>query len=354
MVRNTKVEEAVYLVLGDLDAAIAKNPLTYPSTEARRKCDEALKHRSGSVRLASIFLTAYSVVDREWDFKSVPTGVRGQYGDKLLSENFTRRHVTVHQSITAFGENLGWKGNVAQFDLSTDDRFSSFVAYLAKASADTRRKMVSYFGHVAAASVFVPQALPPVSQDVLTFARAKHLFGMLLDLQTEGHVQQFLIASLLKVHRGRHGIEIRTHHPHASDTFDRTAGDIEEFRTGELAAAYEVTVRPDWKNRVSDFLAKMDRYGLSKYVIIASDVNCDDRLSSPQALLSFVEPTGRDIAIVDLDDFVAVFLAELSAGEIRESVNACYAMLMCNELCGRSDFIQAYRDVVDAWLDTAN
>lgn len=353
MVRNTKVEEAVQLVLGDLDNAIAENPLTYPSTEARRKCDEVLGHRSGSVRLASIFLTAYSVIDADWDFRSIPTGIRGQFGDKLLSENFNRRHVTIHKSITAFGENLGWKGNVTKFDLSTDDRFSSLVAYLAKASADTRRKMVSYFASFSADSVFVPQALPAVSRNVLTFARAKHLFSMLLDLRTEGHVQQFLIAALLRVHRERHGLEIRTHHPHASDTFDETAGDIEEFRAGELNAAYEVTVRPDWKNRLSDFRAKMDQYCLFKYVIIASDVNSDDELSSSEELLRFIEPTGRDIAIVDITDFVTVFLAELSALEIRESVNVCYAMLMNCDLCGRSDFIQAYRDVVDAWLDMA-
>ncbi|MEF2231930.1 MAG: hypothetical protein V3571_13445 [Pseudodesulfovibrio sp.] len=353
MVRNTRVEEAVQLVLGDLDNAIAENPLNYPSTEARRKCDDALSHRSGSVRLASIFLTAYSVIDTGWDFKSIPIGIRGQYGDKLLSENFNRRNVTIHKSITAFGENLGWKGNVTRFDLSTDERFSSLVAYLANASAETRRKMVSYFAATSAISVFVPQALPAVSPDVLTFARAKNLFNMLLKLRTEGHVQQFLIAALLKIHRDRHGLEVRTHHPHASDTFDETAGDIEEFHAGELNAAYEVTVRPDWKNRISDFRAKMDNYGLTKYVIIASDVNSDDKLSSPEELLRFVEPIGRDIAIVDIIDFVAVFLAELSAKEIRDSVNACYTMLMNCDLCGRSDFIQAYRGVVDAWLDTA-
>ncbi len=57
---------------------------------------------------------------KRWDLKSVPIGIRGQYGDKRLAMGLALRHVTFHKNITAFGENLGWKEAVRQFDLSLD------------------------------------------------------------------------------------------------------------------------------------------------------------------------------------------------------------------------------------------
>ncbi|MGB2986856.1 MAG: hypothetical protein WBE26_13370 [Phycisphaerae bacterium] len=153
--------------------------------------------------------------------------------------------------------------------------------------ADSRREM---------------KLLPPVGDDVLTFAKAKQLFTRLLGLSTEGHAQQFLIAAMPFVHRRRYGIEINTHHPHASDKYDETAGDIEEIHDGRVVRAYEVTVRTDWKNRLSVFRAKMDKWGFPKYVVIAGGVNVDDYLGQPR-------------------------------------------------LCGRMEFQDAYRAIVDEWLD---
>ena len=50
----------------------------------------------------------------------------------------------------------------------------------------------------------------------------------------------------------------------------------------------------------------MDENNLSKYVIFASDVNKDDDLAEPARLIVFLEPYGRDIAVVDLMDFFNV------------------------------------------------
>ena len=146
-------------------------------------------------------------------------------------------------------------------------------------------------------------------------------------------------------------MEIRTHHPHASDKFDETAGDIEEFHEGRLVRAYEVTVRADWKNRLSAFRGKMDRYSLTKYVIIAGGVNTDEELAEPARLITFLKPTGRDIAVVDIHDVSMVMAAELTAVELREVVNLSFDFLCQKSLCGRADFQDAYRDVVDRWLD---
>jgi hypothetical protein len=140
---------------------------------------------------------------------------------------------------------------------------------------------------------------------------------------------------------------------HASDKFDATAGDIEELRDGELIRAYEVTVRPDWKNRLSDFRAKMDGSGLTKYTIIASDVSSDEDLAAPAQMLKFLEPYGRDIAVIDIYDFMNVFAAELSSKELREAVNASYQLLVEPKLCGRPDILTKYRVIVSEWLDAA-
>ena len=61
--------------------------------------------------------------------------------------------------------------------------------------------------------------------------------------------------------------------------------------------AYEVTVRPDWKNRVGDFRKKMDTANLRKYTIIASGVNCDHDLAEPADMIRFLAPYGRDIVM---------------------------------------------------------
>ena len=176
---------------------------------------------------------------------------------------------------------------------------------------------------------------------------------MFADRLSEGNIQQFLIAALLQVHRSRYGYEIRTHHVHASDKFDTTAGDIEEFYDGDLLRAYEVTVRPDWKNRVGDFRDKMDSAGLKKYTIIAANVSTDEALAEPASMIRFLQPYGRDIAVVDIHDFIEVFAMELTADELRRAVNQAYSYLAAPTLCGRADIIGRYSDCVSSWLDKA-
>jgi len=251
------------------------------------------------------------------------------------------------------GENLGWKGNVSRFRLSEDKRFAELVAELGSASVLERRAALSYLAQKFADSQSIPKALPPVGADVLTFARAKELIGRIIAEPSEGYIQQFMVAALLDVHRRRVGNEIRTHHPHAADTFDQTAGDIEEFGNGALIGACEVTVRADWKNRLPDFRKKMDTAGLAKYVIIASAVNSSPELADAAKLLAFLEPVGRDIAVVDIDDFVHVFCAELSATEIRDAVNLCHAHLQNPRLGARRSYQSAFSSIVEDWLDAA-
>ncbi|MCP4248950.1 MAG: hypothetical protein GY778_18055 [bacterium] len=351
MARNEAVEHAARRILATVDSYIGGARVRLPNPQIRKACDLQLSHSAGSVRWASLFLANYAVCDPGWDCQSVPTGIRGKYGDKLVAEELTRRHITLHNAITAFGENLGWKGNVASVRMSNDQKFAAFAAALGDAGASNREMMADYRCARFADSRREMMPLPPVGDDVLTFAKAKQLFTRLLGLPTEGHAQQFLIAAMLSVHRRRYGIEIKTHHPHASDKYDETAGDIEEIHDDRVVRAYEVTVRADWKSRLSVFRAKMDKWGLPKYVIIAGGVNADDELAEPASLIRFLNPMGRDIAVLDIHDVAIVMAAELSAAELRAVVNLGYDYLGQPRLCGRRGFQDAYRAIVDVWLD---
>lgn len=326
--RNLLIERTVDRVLARIDAFIEGDKLAaLPNPKVRAAMDAQLGHGSNSVRLASLFLVFYSTLDAEWDCNSIPKGIRGQFGDKRLATELGLRNITLHNAITAFGENLGWKGNVTRARLRGDIRFDGLSKALAAMPSSDRRLAADYMAARFAESRQVIAPLPPVGGDVLTYSRARLLFYALIAIPSEGNIQQFLIAALLQVHRARYGYEIKTHHVHASDKFDTTAGDIEEFHDDELLRAYEVTVRPDWKNRVGDFRAKMDQAGLKKYTIIASDVSSDEELAEPASMIRFLQPYGRDIAVVDIHDFVDVFAMELTADELRRAVNQTYNYL---------------------------
>ncbi len=294
----------------------------------------------------------YRLIEPEWDLDEVPVGTRGTYGDKLLSEQLTQRNITLHDSITAFAENLGWKGNVRNVRLSNDPRFNAFLRAVKDADVKECRRIANLLAQQFATSRRQIDPLPAVGPDVLTFVRAKALFYALLTISSEGYIQQFLIAALLWVYRRRNSVEVKTHHPHAADRYDETAGDIEEWREDELVRAYEVTVRDDWKNRISNFRQKMDRFKLHKYIIIAWGINSDVGWSVPASMALKLEPYGRDIAVVDILDVVNVMAAEMTPEELRTAVNKGFDYLSDRRLSGREDFKSAYREAVRGWLDT--
>lgn len=350
--RNLHVEKSVEIILEKIDSYINGGKLkALPEKSIRDAIEVHLKKNGGSVKVASLFLLAYSLVDTNWNKESIPTGIRGKYGDKLLAAELTDRHITFHNNITAFGENLGWKGNVTNINLSNDPRFHGFID-LFSLNVEHRKQVFEYVCSIVSETRVVPKAIPKLPENYLTYAKSVQLFTRLLSIPSEGHIQQFVVAAFLFHHRARFGIDVLTHHPHASDKFDSTYGDIEEFSDDRLIMAYEVTVRTDWKNRLPDLRTKMNEAGLQKYVLIASDVNRDAQLSNPDLLVNFTENAGFDLAIVDLSDFTRVFCAELKASEIRDVLNTCYGYLLNPKLCGRNEIISSYRDCVDLWLDS--
>jgi hypothetical protein len=351
--RNVHVEQSVDLLLDLVDRSISGATLGSPAKATTRALfDDHVDTHGGSVRLACAFLTAYSIVDKNWDYRSVPTGIRGTYGDKKLASSLTFRHVTFHKNITAFGENLGWKGAVRQFDLSQDTRFAVFIKGIASLPAEEKLRLLNHVAWKIATSRVVPQALPPLPGSYLSYARSLCLCESLLAVPSEGHIQQLLVASFLEIHRKRFGHRVQTHHPHASDTFDGTKGDIEEFRDYELVATYEVTVRSDWKNRLLDFGKKIRETNLQKYVIFAAGVRTDSDLCPATSLITFVDQLPFDLAVVDIRDFFSVFCAELQKEEISAAFNRAYDLLSDPRLSGREDILSKYRDATNLWLET--
>jgi hypothetical protein len=350
--RNIRVEAAVDKVIIALDKLITGEPIPEPTPASIQSVfDSAIKNAKGSVRLAIVFFIAYSLDPDTWDFNAIPVGIRGTHGDKKLASALTSRHVNFHMAVTAFGENLGWKGNVRLFSLKSDARFNVFITKLEILSENEREQLFNFSIWKLFQTRAVPKALPKLPAKYLTYSRALALCEELTSLQTEGHVQQFLVAAFLVIHRARIGNSIKTHHPHAADKFDDTCGDIEELRNEELVAAYEVTVRADWKNRLPDFHAKMVKGKLSKYVIIASNVHTDAQLSSAKRLLDFTRGIEFDLAVVDIRDFFCVFCAELSKDEISNAINLTYEFLLRQDLCGRSEFQERFRGVVSKWME---
>src|SRR5438105_4617092 len=107
--RNEKVEAAVHKVLERVDAYVSGEAVALPKPKHRRACDDLLETKAASVRTATLFLMFYWLEEPNWDRDAVPIGARGEYGDKLLCEELTNRHITLHGPIVAYGENLGWK-----------------------------------------------------------------------------------------------------------------------------------------------------------------------------------------------------------------------------------------------------
>lgn len=123
---------------------------------------------------------------------------------------------------------------------------------------------------------------------------------------------------------------------------------------GQLIRAYEVTTRPDWQNRISDFKAKMDAAGLNKYTIIASGINKDTTWAVPAQMALTLGQYKRDIAVLDIKDVINFLLAELTAAELRQVINHTFAYLNNPKLCGKAEYIDAYRTAVDDWLDSVD
>ena len=352
---DSLIRQAVISLIDTIDRFLQGNGLQtqeLPPAHLRKAVDELFNGKqSASVKTGCLFLAFHKIVNPAYLFDVIPKGARGPDGDKLLGAQLKHRYITFGQ-VTAWAENVGAKGNQGNFNLRTDGRFSPFINVISQASSGEVKKAALYMASLFAASQALPTVLPPLSAAALSFVRAKALFKRLAEAEAGGSIQQFLVAALLKVLRAKQSIRVETHNFNAADKFDGTAGDIEEFVEDKLLRAYEVTVRPDWKSRLPDFREKMDRAGLHKYIIIAAGVNSDEDLCEPAAMALTLEGVQRDIAVVDIMDFLTVMAAELSAIELQEAIKDVYKLLVTPSLGGKHAHIETYKHIVGKWLDS--
>ncbi len=82
----------------------------------------------------------------------------------------------------------------------------------------------------------------------------------------------------------------------------------------------------------------MDDAALKKYTIIASNLLNSEDLAEPANMVRFLRAYGRDIAVVDIQEFVDVFAMELTADELRRAVKQAFSFLATRSLCGRAEY----------------
>lgn len=201
------VAKATRKALERIDHFIQGGTLTPPDAKYLAACDELIRTRSASVYTGILFFMFYWLEQPGWNLNSIPVGWRSsEQGDKFLCEELTKRQITLHGRIKAYGENVGSKGGQANFRPMNDDRYGPFLKAVAGAPVKQRVRIADYLAQRFAESRRTPTALPPVGADVLTFVRAKDLFHRLINTPSGGAIQQFLIAALLFVYRRRSSI----------------------------------------------------------------------------------------------------------------------------------------------------
>ena len=313
----------------------------------RALLDRVLDQKHASEKPALLFLLSYKLLNPHWDLRRVPTGWRP--ADKILCGLLTELSLTLHGNITAYGENLGIKGGADKYDLF--DR--PLLGGALKALADEPSMIRLAFEYVAwrfRASFREPLRIEPLSPDELTYTKALTKADNLLLTESGGHLPQFLVAALLRAFHSqwKTGLHIVTHHPHASDTSDRVAGDVEVQRPdGRVVEAYEVTVRPDWKNRRQDLLKKMQKHGLGRYHVLCLIPERDGELATPEALHNYMSPLGQDISVVDIRAFVADQLMGLTRDMRAAAFAYLEAFIRDPKLCGVPELERKLKQILE-------
>ncbi len=353
--QDNPASRATRKALEHVDAFLQGATLDVPALEYLDACRELLQSGSPRDFAGILFFMFYWLEEPTWDLNSIPIGWRNRnYGYRFLCQGLTRRHITLHGRTKGYGGDVGSKGDQPTSRPMTGVRYGPFLKAVRNASIKQRLRIADYVAQTFAESKYLPSVLPPVGDDFLTFVRAKDLFQRLISIPSGGAVRQFVIAALLFVYRQRSWIRIVTHQVHAADASARVAGDIEEYADGKLCRAYAVTLSPEWKATISGFRDKMDKFHLSRYVIVVGGVNKDDDWAVPAKLALKLEPYERDIAVIDILDVVNFLATELTPGELREAVNKCNELLNDLSLCGRPEYIATYREVVHGWLSASS
>lgn len=304
--------------------------------------------RNNSDKVALLFLLAYKSGVPSWNIGKLPQGWRP--ADKHLAGGLTVRALTLHGNVTSPGENMGSKGNAAGFDLFKRPRLGDALSYF----QSNPHHVLAGLHYVAArfkASYRPPVTIKAPASGALVYTRALVIAHRLLHAESGGHFPQFLVAALLRaLHESLGtGLRVSTQHPNAADEVSKAAGDVELVATdNKVVDAFEVTVRPDWKNRRQDLLTKMRKAGLSRYnllcIIDPDDPDIGD-VSTRHAYMQ--ELGGYDIAVVDIREFVAVVLQQLPLQGRKAVLTYLEEYIKDPKLSGIPNLIDALKAIIE-------
>lgn len=337
---------AVIRALGAIDGAVPGE--TIPINEETKAVIESVlskKKGGASDKVALLYLLAYKAEVPDWDLRHVPTGWRPH--DKLLAGHLTDRNLTLHGNITAFAENMGIKGDVKGYDLFTGRARLGPALQHVQNSPEVLDAALKYVAQRFKDSYAAPAEVAKLSPEELVYTKALAIAHQLIYEESRGHFPQFLVAGLLRAFHEQFGTAstIRTAHPNASDTSGRVAGDVEVVgANGEIQEGYEVTVRPDWRNRRADLTKKMHAFGLSRYTVICL---LDSDIADPESLHDYMAELGEDIAVVDIREFVATMLQLLDRQHRRLAFRYLEEYVRDRDLCGIPDLIERLNQILE-------
>ena len=327
--------KAVQRALSEIELCDPSTPAPILKPDLKLLIDAVLDcNTTNSDKPALLFFLAYKAENTNWKFSNVPKGWRP--GDKILCSRLTEMGLTLHGNITAYAENMGIKGDAPGYNLFRRKRLGECLKFL----SDHNRQVGQALKYIAwrfRCSYRQQPEMVKLAPTDLTYTRALNKASQVLLEESGGHFPQFIVASLLRAfhEQWETGRRVTTHHPHAADKSDRFAGDIEEIdETGQVLDAYEVTVRPDWKNRRQDLIKKMRKFSLSRYTVICRINPTDLDLSTPAALHKYMSPLGLDIAVVDIQSFTESCLASLTRERRADVFQYMEEYVRDSDLCG--------------------
>jgi len=167
-------------------------------------------------------------------------------------------------------------------------------------------------------------SMPELDAAKLDFAGTSRLLDRMLDSNSGGANEQFIVAALLHAlvtQIGISGIRVDTKNLNASDRSSRVAGDIQLLAGNRILEAFEVTAN-EWTDKVAQAGQTIREHDLSRLHVVAKR----SRHTREQTLekLGCVE---EDVSVLDLGHFALILVASLTRQNRSLALHRLYDLL---------------------------
>lgn len=268
----------------------------------RANLQATIQNSSVSYRDAAVIQLAFAISTPGLDPTVRPPGARA-IGGKLgtyLTEHHVKAVADAYQNIGKNSDNL-IRGN--------DTAFDELLGWMRTANHEQLKGCFEFACAEIAAMARPVDPMPELHLAKLTFAAVRRLYTDLLQMQSQGAYQQYIVASLLDAlvqQSGINGYRVQTKRLNASDRSSGTAGDVEVATGNRVIEAYEVTAS-GWESKIPGAVQKMREHDLSRLHIVAP-IGKEERAS----VVSLLAGVPEDISVVDIDGFVDSLLSALT------------------------------------------